>query len=103
MKSESPTQILNFLASVYPTEESQPNYICIDKACQALHTSINNGSWGEWQKTTRIIVDAFHYKNHSILMFYVVQGSAPNSVIPAVDKNGQPCFKQAFNTQVSYL
>ena len=30
-------------------------------------------------------------------------GSAPNLVIPAVEKNGQPCFKQAFNTQVSYL
>ena len=66
-KSEPPTQILNFLASVYPTEESRPDYICIDKACQVLHTSISNGSWGEWQKTTRIIVDAFHYKNHSIL------------------------------------
>ena len=30
-------------------------------------------------------------------------GSAPNLVIPAVDKKGWPCLKQAFNTQVSYL
>ena len=44
-KSESPTQILNFLNSVYPTPELRPNYICIDKACQVLRTSISNGSW----------------------------------------------------------
>ena len=28
-KEESPTNILNFLASVYPTEESRPDYIWI--------------------------------------------------------------------------
>jgi len=110
-KSESPTHILEFLARVYPTEESRPAYICIDKACQILRTSISNGSWDEWKKTTRIIVDAFHYKNHSIddnlcrlwCNPSPTDGSAPNLVIPAVDKNGQPCLKQAFNTQVSYL
>ena len=35
-KSESPTNILNFLESVYPTAESHPDYICIDKACLLL-------------------------------------------------------------------
>ena len=110
-KSESPTHILEFLASVYPTEESRPDYICIDKACLLLRTSINNKSWDEWKKTTRVIVDAFHYKNHSkddtLCRAWCnpapTDGSAPNLVIPAVDKNGQPCFKKAFNTQVSYL
>ena len=29
-------QALNFLESVYPTEDSQPDYICIDKACLVL-------------------------------------------------------------------
>jgi uncharacterized Zn finger protein (UPF0148 family) len=106
-KSESPTHILDFLASVYPTEESRPDYICIDKACLVLRTSISNGSWDEWQKTTRIIVDAFHYKNHSIDDSLCrawcnpapTDGSAPNLVIPTVDKNGQACLKKAFNTQ----
>ena len=40
-KSESPTNILKFLESVYPTEESQPAYICIDKACQVLQTAVS--------------------------------------------------------------
>ncbi|KAF8891914.1 hypothetical protein CPB84DRAFT_1816244 [Gymnopilus junonius] len=43
-KSESPTKILNWLGSVYPTEESQPNYLCIDKGCQVLRTTPMNGS-----------------------------------------------------------
>jgi len=52
-KSESPTNILAFLEQVFPTEESQPAYICIDKACLLLRTSISNGSWDAiWKKTT---------------------------------------------------
>jgi hypothetical protein len=35
-KAESPTNILKFLEEVFPTEESRPAYICIDKACQVL-------------------------------------------------------------------
>jgi hypothetical protein len=35
-KAESPINILNFLDSVYPTSELQPNYICINKACMVL-------------------------------------------------------------------
>ena len=35
-KAESPINILNFLDSVYPTSELQPNYICINKTCMVL-------------------------------------------------------------------
>ena len=44
-KSESPTNILQFLESVYPTQDSHSDYIIIDKACLVLRTSIANGSW----------------------------------------------------------
>ena len=108
-KAESPTHILNFLGSVYPSEESRPDYICIDKACLVLRTCIANGSWEEWKKTSRFIVDSYHYINHSADDILCctwcnpapTDGSAPNLVIPAVDKKGEPCLKQAFNTQVS--
>lgn len=43
-KSESPTNILEFLQSVFPTEESRPDYICIDKGCAVLRTAIANGA-----------------------------------------------------------
>jgi len=35
-RSESTTNILRFLESVYTTEDSRPDYICIDKACQVF-------------------------------------------------------------------
>jgi len=44
-KSESPTKILAFLETVFPAEESRPDYIYIDKACLLLKTAIRNGSW----------------------------------------------------------
>ena len=52
VKSESPTNILNFLERVYPAQESRPSYICVDKACLVLRTSVSNGSWDTWKKTS---------------------------------------------------
>jgi len=66
-KSESPTNNLNFLGSVYQTEDSRPEYVCIDKGCQILATAVANGSWEIWKKTTWFIVDAYHYINHRVL------------------------------------
>jgi hypothetical protein len=106
-KAESPTNILHFLESVYPTEISRPNYVCIDKACAVLRTCIANGSWETWQNTTRFIVDSYHYINHRTTDYLCrkwcnpapLNGSAPNLVTVAQDKNGQPYLKRAFNTQ----
>jgi hypothetical protein len=63
-KAKSPTNILNFLQSVYPTPELRPDYVCIDKACLVLRTAIANGTWNTWKATTRFIVDSYHYINH---------------------------------------
>ena len=111
-KSESPTNILQFLESIYPTEESRPDYICIDKACLVLRTAVANGSWDSvWKNTTWFIVDAYHYTNHSTTDELCrtwcnptpQDGSAPNLVIIGRDKFGRPYYKQAFNTQVIML
>jgi hypothetical protein len=108
-KAESPTNILQFLQNVYPTEETRPDYVCIDKACQVLSSSIANGSWEIWQRTTRFIVDSYHYINHRTTDYLCrkwcnpapLNGSAPNLVIVENDRLGQPHYKRAFNTQVS--
>ena len=72
-KAESPTNILNFLQDIFPTEESRPDYICIDKACQVMQTSVNNGSWNTWKRpaallwipiTTLTIVQVMNYVKH---------------------------------------
>ena len=109
-KSESPTNILNFLNSVYPNEQSRPDYVCIDKACLVLRTSVSNALWNSWLKTTRFIVDAYHYINHRTSDYICrkwcnpgpLNGSAPNLVVVDHDKKGKPYYKRAFNTQVNF-
>ena len=111
-KSEDPTQILNFLESIYFTEESWPDYVCIDKACAVLHTCITNGRWErEWKNTTLFIVDSYHYINHRTDDYLChkwcnpapLDGSAPNLVISDTDNQGHVYYKRAFNTQVSII
>lgn len=109
--SESPTKILQFLEKVYPTPESRPAYICIDKACQVLRTAIQNGSWEVWKQTSRLIVDSYHYINHRTTDYLCrkwcnpapLNGSAPNLVVVENDVNGNQHYTRAFNTQVCLL
>jgi hypothetical protein len=106
-KAESPTNILNFLESVYPTQYSRPQYVCIDKACMLLRTANSNGSWDSWQHSTRFIVDSYHYTNHQASDILCrkwcnpapTDGSAPNLVVVARDRTGKLYYKRAFNTQ----
>ncbi|KAF8221488.1 hypothetical protein L208DRAFT_1327696 [Tricholoma matsutake] len=106
-KAESEENILQFLETVYPTEESWPAYICIDKACHVLCHSIANGTWDTWQKTSQMIVDSYHNINHSTTDYLChkwcnpapTDGSAPNLVIVEHDADGTPHYKCAFNTQ----
>jgi hypothetical protein len=108
-KSESPTNILNFLLSVYPTAELRPDYICIDKACLVLRTAIAGGTWLIWKATTRFIVDSYHYINHRRQDYLCrtwcnpapLNGSQPNLVRVEYDRDGVAHYKRAFNTQVS--
>ena len=106
-KAESPTNIMNFLSSVYPEQENRPAYICIDKACQVLRTVVNNDRWDQWLETSRFIVDAYHYINHRATDQLCrtwcnpapLNGSAPNLVITERDAQDQLYYKRAFNTQ----
>src|SRR6266498_995200 len=106
-RSESPTNIMKFLNRIYPTEESQPAYFCIDKACTVLKHIVTNNAYQDWSQTTCFVVDSYHYINHKATNNIChtwcnpapTDGSAPNLVIPTTNKHGQPCFKHAFNTQ----
>jgi hypothetical protein len=110
-KSESPTNILNFLDRVYPNASSRPDYICIDKGCVLLRHAVTSGRWNVWKDTTRFIVDSYHYINHRTTDYVCrkwcnpapLNGSAPNLVVVENDKFGQPHFKRAFNTQVGFV
>lgn len=106
-KAESPTNILRFMDSVYPTPESHPAYVCIDKACLVLRTAVANPDFSSWTTTSRFIVDAYHYQNHRTTDWMCqtycnpapTDGSAPNLVVVEHDNQGRPQYKRAFNTQ----
>ncbi|KAF8994117.1 hypothetical protein BDQ17DRAFT_1401457 [Cyathus striatus] len=107
VKSESTTNILKFLEDVFPDEELRPDYICIDKACKLLQTAVANGSWVDWFKSSCFVVDGYHYTNHCSDDYLCRKwcnpapqdGSAPNLVYIAQDRNGERYHKRAFNTQ----
>ena len=103
--SESASNILCFLKSVYPTQES---YL-YDKACQVFRTAVNNGSWDAiWKHTTRFVIDTCHYITHCVPDFLCRiycnpspgDGLAPILVVIDYDDKGHPHARQAFNTQV---
>ena len=72
-----------------------------------LSHSIAAGSWELWSKTSQFIVDSYHYINHKESDYLCrkwcnpapIDGSAPNLIILDYNKQGQPCYKHAFNTQ----
>ncbi|KAF8989061.1 hypothetical protein BDQ17DRAFT_1393343 [Cyathus striatus] len=96
-----------FLEDVFPNEESRPDYICIDKAYKVLRTAVANGSWIYWFKGSCFVVDGYHYTNHRSDDYLCRKwcnpapqdGSAPNLVYIAQDRDGERYYKQAFNTQ----
>src|SRR6202042_2690259 len=97
-----------FDKSESPTPDVRPDYICIDKGCKVLHTTIVNGSWDVWKETSQFIVDSYHYINHCTNDYLCckwcnpvpLNGSAPNLVVVEHDVNGNTRYKCAFNTQV---
>ena len=80
-----------------------------DKACAVLCTAIVNRAWNTWKPTTQFIMDSYHYINHRTTDYLCrtwcnpapLNGSQPNLVTVENDKNGEPHYKCAFNTQVN--
>jgi hypothetical protein len=107
-KSESPTNILNWLDELFPNKEDQPSYICIDKACQVFKTAVGSERWKDWTDTTRFIVDTYHYNNRHATDEICWKwcnpapkdGSAPNLVGETTDEEGNVIQWREFNTQV---
>jgi hypothetical protein len=107
-KSESPTNILNWIGQLFPNKADRPSYLCIDKACQIFKTAVGNILWKDWLETTRFIVDTYHYTNHKATDKICrrwcnpapTDGSAPNLVGERIDEDGNHVQYREFNTQV---
>jgi hypothetical protein len=108
-KSESPSKIVNFIERHHPTIQDKFSYYCVDKGCQILRHLLASKRWEDFRHSSRIIVDAYHYRNHRTDDFICrkycnpapLNGSAPNLVVE-VNDGGVTKFKRAFNTIVSH-
>jgi len=106
-KAESPTNILNFLDSVYQHLNcGQTTFVLIRLVwCFELPLAMVLGTF---ETDIPIIVDSYHYINHRTSDYLCrkwcnpapLNGSAPNLVVVEHDNNGNPHYKRAFNTQV---
>lgn len=103
--SESPTNIVHMLEEIFPTAESRPSYITIDKACRILAM---RGQRAAWFETSRFLVDVFHFKNHHgdpICQWYCnptpsIQDD-PNLVLSVQDGDNPSRLQRAFNTEAA--
>jgi len=106
--SESPTNIIQVITNLFPTADSCPTYIVVDKACRILGTLLLTGAADTWFTTTQFLVDAFHFKNHkeeircqTFCNPAPTDGRDPNLIIPIKGKDGNVVPQHAFNTEAA--
>ncbi|EJD32880.1 hypothetical protein AURDEDRAFT_77400 [Auricularia subglabra TFB-10046 SS5] len=109
-RSESPKKIIDFIEKHHPRPQDKAQYYIIDKACMVLRRLITLGKWDEWKKTSRLIVDSYHYINHRVSDYLCrkwcnpapMDGSAPNLVHTSRSSTtGLTYHKRAYNSQAA--
>ncbi|KAK4700332.1 hypothetical protein P7C70_g5917, partial [Phenoliferia sp. Uapishka_3] len=116
LTTESDPEIVKFLGETFgaidptrPPSENRPSILMIDQACKTIAHLINSGKWfmDQWDLTTQLIVDLWHYLNHLVTDELCVEycnpaplnGSQPNLVVADPDNPGR--LLRAFNTEAA--
>lgn len=90
-KSESSPQVLKILNRVWEGQDDlQPSFLVYDDACDLLRHIVTQDAKILWVKSTKLIVDAWHYIGHcsTDVLFCVwcntapSNGSQPDLVVP---------------------
>lgn len=109
-KSESAPQILDFLNSIWrDNEELRPSFVTYDDACDLLRHIVTQDPRDSWLKSTKFVVDAWHYIGHKATDVLCrlwcnpapTNGSQPDLVIVQHDANGNSHQTRAFNTETA--
>ncbi|KAJ7875969.1 hypothetical protein B0H13DRAFT_2236080 [Mycena leptocephala] len=96
-RSESTPQVLSFLNKTWENyPDSQPCFMAYDKACDLLRHIVTQNPDDLWVKSTKFIVDAWHYIGHP-----PKNGSQPDLVLTEVDNDGVVHQTRAFNTETA--
>ncbi|KAJ7909341.1 hypothetical protein B0H13DRAFT_1714892 [Mycena leptocephala] len=109
-RSESSSQVLRFLNRTWENHpDAKPSFISYDDACNLLRHIVTQDPDSHWIKTTKFIVDAWHYIGHRATDVLCrlwcnpapTNGSQPDLVIVDVDANGRTHTTRAFNTETA--
>jgi hypothetical protein len=109
-RAESTPQVLSFLNKVWEDHpDSRPSFIGYDKACDLLRHIVTQNPNDLWIKSTKFIVDAWHYIGHRATDILCrtrcnpapTNGSQPDLVVTEVDANGVVHQARAFNTETA--
>ncbi|KAF8193148.1 hypothetical protein K438DRAFT_1906769 [Mycena galopus ATCC 62051] len=109
-KSESTPQVLSFITKIWEGYPSfRPSFIGYDKACDLLRHIVTQNPDDLWIKSTKFIVDAFHYINHWATDVLCrtrcnpapMDGSQPALVLTEIDEAGVVHQTRAFTTETA--
>ena len=109
-KSESLPQVLVIIDRIWSSHpEFRPSFLAYDDACDLLRHIVTQNQEDLWLKSTKFIVDAWHYIGHrttdALCRLWCnlapTNGSQPDLVITEVDMNGQAHTTRAFNTETA--
>ncbi|KAJ7708271.1 hypothetical protein B0H17DRAFT_1156060 [Mycena rosella] len=108
--SESSSQVLGFINRVWENHAySKPSFIAYDDACNLLRHIVTQDPHSHWIRTTKFIVDSWHYIGHRATDVLCclwcnpapTNGSQPDLVTVEVDDSGRTHTTRAFNTETA--
>lgn len=108
--SESAPQVLAILNRIWRDHEDlRPSFIGYDDACDLLRHIVTQNPNDLWIKTTRLVVDAWHYIGHRTTDELCrrwcnpapTNGSQPDLVVAQDDAAGTSHQTRAFNTETA--
>lgn len=109
-RSESSPQVLAIIDRIWEeNDELRPAFIAYDDACDLLRHIITQDPESLWIKSTKFIVDAFHYIGHRATDILCrrwcnpapTNGSQPDLVSVQVDDDGRVHLVREFNTETA--
>jgi hypothetical protein len=109
-KSESAPQVLAIIDRIWANHtEAKPSFEAYNDACDLLRHIVTQQPDSDWLRTTKFIVDVWHYIGHRAtdVLCQVwcnpapTNGSQPDLVLTEVDDDGQTHTTRAFNTEMA--
>ncbi|CAL1710820.1 unnamed protein product [Somion occarium] len=109
-RSESAPQVLAILDRIWLDHPTlRPSFIAYDDACDLLRHIVTQDAQNPWLKSTKFVVDAWHYIGHRATDILCrvwcnpapTNGSQPDLVIVEEDEEGARHQTRAFNTETA--